>query len=243
MTGTQRISAALVEIGKLGAGQTASGPLIALGLEHLQRIFDSWGADHLVPHALLRTIEPLVSGTRDYTIGSGGTIDIVRPVRIERAGFVYDSTATDPLERPIAVLTDQEWAAIRQKTLDGSVLKGIFYDKAFSSAELGTISTYPTIDTANTQLVLYTRPAVVGYAALSDDLEFPPAYDDAIHYELSRRICRPLGRPMTADLLEDARRTFAAMTLANYQPAEVTLDPLVPGHHAGRADVRTGEPR
>jgi len=230
----------LAEIGALAAGTSASGALATLALQHLQRLFDAWGADKLVPFALVRTTQGLTSGTRDYTIGSGATIAIVRPVRIERAGFILDSTITDPIERPIAVYSDQEWAAIRLKTLDSDVVLGIFYDKAFDANERGTISTYPTVDVANTQLVLYTRPAVVGYTALSDDLEFPPAFDDAIHYELSRRLCRPLGRPLTQDLVDDARRTLAVLQLANYQPMELTLDPALPGMQQGGWDVRSG---
>src|SRR3990167_7387109 len=108
MTGTTRITRALIEIGALGAGQAASGALATLGLEHLQRIFDSWGAEPLLAHALIRTTKTLTSGTRDYTIGSGGAIDLIWPVRLARAGFVQDSTVTDPVERPIAVFTDQQ---------------------------------------------------------------------------------------------------------------------------------------
>jgi hypothetical protein len=219
----------LVEIGAVAFGQTPAGPLAALGLEHLQRLFNRWGADRLIPHALVRTTKALTSGTRDYTIGSGGDINLVRPTAIGRAGFVLNSTVTDPIEHPVEILSDQRWAEIPQKTLDGPVVEAIFYDHAFSSTSRGTISTYPTVNVANTQLVLYTKPAVVGYALLADDLEFPPPFDDAIHYDLARRLCRPLGRALTPEQLREANAAIAAVTLANYQPTELTLDPSLPG--------------
>lgn len=204
MTGTERVSRALGEIGVLGAGQTADGPLAQLALQHLQRMFDRWNAQRLMIPALLRTTKALTSGTRDYTIGSGGDIDIVRPESISKATIILDDTQTDDTEQPIVVYTDLQWAGIAQKTLDAASIEGIYYDHEFSSTERATIFTYPTIDHDDATLVLYTPKARTGYSVLTDDLEFPAAWDDAIHYELARRLCRPLGRPLTADLEADA---------------------------------------
>lgn len=229
MTGTARITAALGEIGVLGAGITASGPLAVLGLEHLQRLVDSWAAQRLLQLVLLRTPKTLTLGTRDYTIGSGGSINIVRPVTVARAGFILDTTATDPIEWPIRVFSDQEWAEIALKTLDRSTVDGIYFDRAFSSTERGTVSTYPTIDHANSQIVLYTPLAVVGYTALSDDLEFPPGYDDLLHYELANRLCNPLGKALTADQRDFLASARTVVKTANAIPVELRLDRSVPG--------------
>lgn len=215
MTGTERVSRALIEIGVLGAGQTAAGSLADLALQHLQRMFDRWAAQRLMIPAFLRTVVPLTSGTRDYTIGSGGDINIVRPESIFRATVILDDTQTDDTERPITVFTDGQWATIPQKTLDAASIEGIYYDHEFSSTERATISTYPTIDHDNASLVLYTPKARTGYSVITDDLEFPPAWDDAIHYELARRLCRPLGRPLTGDLVQDADDALRVVGAAN----------------------------
>lgn len=229
MTGTARISAALIEIGVLGAGQTAPGPLAVLGLEHLQRLVGSWGAIRSLQAVLLRTTKTLTLGTRDYTIGSGGAINIVRPSKIERAGFIMDSTVPDPIEWPIHVLTDQEWAEEAMKTLDGPTIAGVYFDQVFSSTERGTISTIPTIDHANTQLVLYTPLALVGYAALSDDLVFPPGVDDALHYSLASRLCNPLGKSLTAEQREFLSNAMTALKTVNARPVELRIPANVPG--------------
>lgn len=229
MTGTARVSAALIEIGVLGAGQTASGALAVLGLEHLQRLVDSWAAIRLLQAVLLRTPKTLTLGTRDYTIGSGGAINIVRPSTVERAGFILDSTVTDPIEWPIRVLSDQEWAEIRLKTLDAATVDGIYFDHAFSSTERGTISTYPTIAQANAQIVLYTPLAVVGYAALSDDLEFPPGVDDAIHYALASRLCNPLGKSLTPEQHDFLTNAMTTLKNVNARPVELRIPANVPG--------------
>lgn len=229
MTGTKRVTDALVEIGVLGLGQTAAGSMATLGLEHLQRLVDSWAAKRLLQGVLLRTAKTLTLGTRDYTMGSGGAINIVRPTKVERAGFIYDSTATDPTEIPIAVFSDQEWAEIRLKTLDAATVDGVYFDRAFSSTERGTVSTYPTIDRANTQIVLYTPLALVGYSALSDDLEFAPGMDDALHYSLAKRLCRPLGKQLTADQVSDMDDAMVVVKTVNNMPVELRIPDNVPG--------------
>jgi hypothetical protein len=232
MTGIARISAALREIGVLGAGQTASGANAAVALELLVDMMNEWAADSLTSHAQLRTVKALTSGTRDYTIGPTGDINIARPMGILRAGWIRDSTVDEPKETPIDVYTDQQWAGIRLKTHAASVLNGVYYDKAFSSSGRGTVSTYPTIDIDNVELVLYTHLAVVGPSDLASDLSFPPAYSRAIRLNLARELCGPMGRPLPEHLTgpnNAADGAKAVIRLANHKPVELTLDPSVPG--------------
>lgn len=220
MTGQVFVTNALAEIGFLGAGQTASSEDSAFALATFQRMLNGWGAERLTILALLRTTKTLVSGTRDYTIGSGGTINIVRPLWIDHATIILDNTATDPLELPVRIYTDAEWANLGLKTYDAASIEGIYYDHAFStSTSRGTISTYPTINISIAQLVLYTPQATVGYSTLAEDLTFAPGYEEALHYNLALRLCRPYGRPIDPDLKE-----MADVTLSRIKTANVRLD-------------------
>jgi hypothetical protein len=135
-------------IGFLGAGQVASSEDASFALDRLATHAERRGrAERLTILALLRTTKTLTSGTRDYTIGSGGAINIVRPVWIDHATIILDNTATDHLELPIRIFTDAEWANLGLKTYDSASIEGIYYDHAFStSTSRGTISTYPTIN-------------------------------------------------------------------------------------------------
>jgi hypothetical protein len=67
--------------------------------------------------------------------------------------------------------------------------------------------------------VLYTPQATVGYTALTDDLTFAPGYEEALHYNLALRLCRPYGRPIDPDLKE-----MADTTLSRIKSANVRLD-------------------
>jgi hypothetical protein len=239
MTGLARVTLALQEIGVVGAGQTPTSEDATFALGVLQRMFTGWAAERLMVPSILRTVVSLVSGTRDYTIGSGGDIAIVRPVSIFRARVVLDSTLDPPVESPIAVFDDAQWAAVASKTLEAGAIDGVYYDHAFSSTERGTISTYPTINVSGVQLVLYTPQAVVGYVTLTEDLAFPPAWDDAVLYRLARKLCRPFGRTVTPDLERDERDAIAVVKRTNLRPDELSCGPMFTGGVAG--NIYTGE--
>lgn len=223
MTGTQHVERALQEIGFLGAGQAASAEDASFALTVSQRMFNAWAAERLTIVSILRTTKTLTSGTRDYTIGSGGSINIVRPLWIDHAAIILDNTATTVQELPIRLYTDDEWALVGQKTLASATLEGIYFDRAFNSSGLGTISTYPTINIAIASLALYTPKATVGYTALTDDVTFAPGYEEAVHYQLARRLCRPYGRPLTPDLIEDADESLRRIKFANVELSPVPV--------------------
>jgi hypothetical protein len=58
----------------------------------------------------------------------------------------------------------------------------------------------------------------VGYTALTDDLTFAPGYEEALHYNLALRLCRPYGRPIDPDLKE------GETALSRIKSANVRLD-------------------
>jgi hypothetical protein len=223
MTGSELASRVLGEIGVLGAGQTPSAEDATVVLQAAGRLFGVWATERLTVINQLRTTKALTSGTRDYTIGTSGDINIARPIGIDHATVILDNTATDPLELPIRVFTEDQWAGIGQKTLDSASIEGIFYDAAFSSAARGTISTFPTINISTATLVLYTPKATVGWTALTDDLVFPPGYEEAIHYGVSVRCCRPFGRQVTRDLQTQAETAESAIKTVNVRMSDLAV--------------------
>lgn len=242
MKASQFIANALGEIGVVGLGQTPSGEAKTLALTILQRLVNSKGAERLALYELLRTVKALTLGTRDYTIGTGGSINIVRPLWIDRATFIQDSTATDPYEIPIGVYSEQDWQSVRQKTLDAAILYGVYFDHGLTSvaSPVGTISTYPTISIANTQVVLYTPKAVVAFVdADVTDYAFPPGYEEAYHFELSYQLQRPFGKPADAELKTQRDDAWTRVYRTNVRPRIVGPDAGVPVGRRGVWNVKT----
>ena len=148
---------------------------------------DSLGTQRLTIYLLTRTAHTLTSGTASYTIGTGGTINIVRPLWIERAGLITNTADSTPTEIPVRVLTDDERARIAQKTLQSSYTTGIWYDHNWS-AGLARIFVYPIPNVGTTQLVIYTPTAITEFADQSTNYTFPPGYRRAIRYNLAMEL-------------------------------------------------------
>ena len=191
-TGLQLLTRALQEVGVLAGGEVPSGQEQSDAQVIAQRIVDSMGAERLAMFERLRTVGTLVSGPRDYSIGPPAPapeFPITRPRWIDPATFIQDSTASDPIETPVEILTDERWAALRQKTFDGGIVTAMYYDRP------GGISIYPTVNIGNTRLVLYTPLAVTGFSSLATIYTFPPGYDEAWHFELAYQLCGPFAVP------------------------------------------------
>lgn len=192
----------------------------------LNRWIDALGTQRQTIYFLTRTTLTLVSGTASYTIGTGGTINIARPLWIDHAGLVIDTSASTVSEVTIRVLTDDEYARWSQKTLQSSLAAAIWYDHNWS-AGLGLIRPLPIPNVGTTQLVLYTPTAIVQFADQSTDYTFPPGYQRAIVHNLAQELTAyyPAAQPppmlgkLAADSLLDIKR-------GNLRLEHVVIPPL-----------------
>lgn len=212
------------------AGGTGEAPTDAEAqdaLAWLNSLIDAWGLTSLTKHFLRRTATTLTASTASYTIGTGGTINIVRPVEIRNAGLILDRTAATPVEVRIAVLTDDEYARWPQKTLETTYPLGVWYDRNWS-AGLGRVYPLPIPDNGNTQLILYTLDAIAEFADLTTDYTFPPGYEEAFEYNLAVRLATPFGREVPEFVAMQARASLAAVKRANQRLAVVDVDPTIP---------------
>ena len=191
----------------------------------LNRWVDWLGTQRQTIYFLTRTAHTLTASTASYTIGSGGTIDIARPVWLDHAGLVIDTGASPVTEVPIRVLTEDEYQSWSQKALTSSLSGAVYYDHNWS-AGLGRVYPLPIPDVGTTQLVLYTPTAITEFANQSTDYTFPPGYARAITYNLAGELTAyyPAATPppnlatLAADSLADVKR-------ANFRPDHLVFDP------------------
>lgn len=215
-----------------GSGEAATADESNDALDWLNSMIDAWALKELTKYFLRRTTQTLTSGTASYTIGTDGTINIIRPTELRFAGLILDTGATTLVERPIDVMTDERYAAWPQKTLQTTYVTGIWYDRNWS-AGLGTIYVLPIPDVGTTRLVLYTPVAIAEFADLSTDYTFPPAYEEAIEYNLAKRLAIPFGRALPPSVDEIAKGSLALIERSNVQLREVTVDPTMPRARGG----------
>lgn len=240
MTALTLITSALRSIGVAATGETLTSDEATDGLARLNEWIDAMGAEGLTIFKQLRTAHTLTATTASYTIGTGGVINIARPVQIDRANLVIDTAATTPTEVPIAVFTDQQWAAISQKTLTAALIQGIYYDYGWT-AGLGIIYPWPIPTVSTIQLVIYTPVALTELATTATTFTGPPGYLRFYRTNLAVELAPEYGVSVPDTLLEAARESKAAVKRMNTRLSDLAIDPLW-ARTVGWYDITTDGP-
>lgn len=222
------ITGAMTDLGVLAAEETASNEDAADVFTVLNMMADALGVERLTMYQIVRTVKTLTASTASYTIGTGGSINIVRPTWIDRAGIVIDNTASPPTEIPITVLTDQEYARWPQKALTNTQSQAVYYDHSWS-AGLGLVYPLPIPTVSTTQLVLYAPSVAVAQFAdqSTTDYTFPPGYARAIRKNLALEIAPMFKAEPSPLLMKQAEESKKAIKRANVRPVTLTIDPAL----------------
>lgn len=168
------ITAALQDLGIVEAGESPASDDSALALARVNEWIDGLANEGLTIYTRLRTTWT-ITGAASYTVGSGATINVVRPVSPEAIKAIgYQDTSVSPtLERLLPLLTEDAYAAIPQKALTGVYPQAFYYNPTLTT---GTLTQYPLPTSATLQGVMYTETALAEFAALTTTFTLPPGY-------------------------------------------------------------------
>ena len=212
---------ALREIGVLGEDEVMSAAQGQFALLRFQNQIDAWAADRLTLSVQSRTSITWPTSTSTQTIGPSGDIDTQRPVWINNLTYVIPGTAPE-VEVIMAPMDQDSYAVQSIKALQSQLPLQFFYQTSIDTV-LGSLYLWPQ-PAQELTLYLYAPQAVTVPVTLDDTLLGPPGYQDAFMYQLAKRLCRPFGRPVTPDLLQDAREAWAVMKRPNVEPGLVSVD-------------------
>jgi hypothetical protein len=229
-------------------GRAGRAPSIDQFLEAMaifNRMVASWSAVRLNIFQLLISQFAFVAGRQMYTIGPGGTgpywlgtqsaAGAVRPSRIARANLFISSNPT-PVRRPIGILEAEAWADKRVQQVAGPPSQ-LYNDRA---SPVSTLYAWPIPDQSY-PFELYTWSAIAQATALSNQILLPPEYEEAIVYQLARRIP---GAQLSAQDMEIGRRAVMVLQSLNTKSPRLSNDAAGLGGGGRRADFNwaTGEP-
>ena len=244
MTANDLIERTLKTIGVLASGETPSAGDAADAFVILNGMVDSWGTQRLTVYTTARTAFDLTASTQDYTIGTGGTFNIARPVWIVAASIIPDKDASSAqkIELPItSALNTTEWQQVAIKGTTSTYPLEFYYDKAWT-AGLATISVWAVPSTSSSQLALYTPTALVQFADRTTDYTFPPGYEEALRYQLAMRLAPEFGRSISQEVHALAQDTFGNIKRANGSMETLGIDAALSAK-GGRYDWRTDQYR
>lgn len=125
----------LLEAGVLGVGQTALDQDINDAFNRLQRMIAVWQKNRwLVPS--LQDIQITANGSKFYTVGLGGDINIIPPSDVKGGYVIQRNTGQTPVSLPLKkIFSYENYIQITVKDLV-SLPTRFFYDNAYPIAKL-----------------------------------------------------------------------------------------------------------
>lgn len=183
MTADSVVLLALRTLGIYQPGQALSAVDGQLGRQLLAEMIDNWNTQQLTVLVQDRLVFDLVAdqGSPDnpYTIGPGGDFDTgtaARPVEIRAATILLNGTSPYPVEIPLAILSDDQYAALQIKSITSPIPQSLYYQP---TVPLGSITLWNVPNTAENDLVLYVDKLTAAFTGTDVAYTCPPGYAKA----------------------------------------------------------------
>lgn len=158
--------------------------------------------------------------TNPYTIGPSGDFNTTRPHVIEQAALLLTQAQPDPVEVPLAILTNDAYDAIQVKDLSNLQPTGLFYQPTYASG-LGSIYLWPVPNVAYNELVIYRLSQMATFTSLSASVDLPPGADEMLVYNMAMRLAAPYGKVCPPDVMNLAAITMRTFKRGNNKLADV----------------------
>jgi len=180
-------------------------------LEALSGMIDSWSNDSLLIYTMNPYTFNTVAGVQTYTLGPGGVWDIERPMKIAQANIHYTAAGSQPVDMPIALANDAQWASISVKSIQTSI-PIVLYDNG--NYPLRTIYIYPVPSQAQV-LNLWLWQPLLNFVDLDEEVSFPPGYERAIRYCLAIEVSPEFGKNVSEPIISIAVSSKAELKSMN----------------------------
>lgn len=188
MTPNTLINLALKMTGVLGVGQTASAEDTNDSFSVLNMMLAQWQRKRwLIWH--LVDVSCASTGAVSYTIGTGANFNVARPDRIESGFFRQTITAApNQVDYPMTLISSrEEYNRIALKQLS-TFPEYCFYDSAYPT---GTLYFWPVPQASQFEMHLSLKEQLTQFTSLSQTINLPAEYQEAIMYNLAGRL-RPM---------------------------------------------------
>ena len=203
--------------------RSPSGADDAEALLALNNMIGSWSVDVVIPFVTRESFN-LVVGQAEYTIGSGGDFDTVRPMSIANA-YLEDS---DGYSYPLKLVAAKDYNKVGTKTLEGRP-KSLYFIPEYSLAKIIFNKEADEIYTAYFEFIKH----LTEFAAIGTTVALPNEYKEALVYNLAIRLAENNSVELSQSVILLAQTTYLALsrlTAVNKMP------PMA------RFDFGTGEP-
>lgn len=208
------ITDGLETLGVYAAGESISGADVSRCMVILNDMLDSWSNEALTCFAISEQSFPVVVGQSQYTIGPGGNINTIRPIRVLAGPGTAYLLDTNNNRYPVRVVPQDQWNLIWNLTSVTSNLPDtLFYDPQFP---LGIINIFPSPNTGGMTIFFDSYLTLTSFPDLSTDITFPPGYRLAVvkNFAVAAKPYFTSG-PLDPDLMRQALESKANIKRSN----------------------------
>lgn len=224
------ITGALRKIGQYSPGEVLSSEDANDTLDILNGFLDYLSTQHFAVYNNVETVVTLTNGKSSYTVGTGGDINIERPLRITEA-FTRITTGISPVDFDCAVWPLEKYSKISIKNLPGPWPKMVYYNTSYPLAQLYL---WPVPNGA-AELHLFSDQ-VLSNLALTDLLNLPRGYFLWLQYELAELLAPEYGVPVPPAVAKASARIRAGIKSLNARPQpEAPVDGAIVATHGNDA--------
>lgn len=245
-TALTRITRAFKLLNVFQAGATIPPDDAQDAFDILNDMIRGWTLDALLTPVQSREVFPLQAGkgspANPYTIGAGGNLNTARPPMagsLTGVGLQLNASVP-PVEIPRAVYNDAAYTAIAIKALTSTLFTGAYYDPTYAGG-LGSLYLWPVPTDLTNSLVLYRRQPLTAFVSLTAVYDLPEGTEEAIDYNLARRLKGPYGRTMSADDLLFAEGSLSRLRHANVDITDLACDPVYLGRVGAGYNIETDQ--
>ena len=196
-------------------------------LDCLNGLIDQWNANQ----AVIYTQDfHLVSPTNGvFTIGPGADIDIPsRPAELDSVFCRMNASSANPIDIPMVVLNASEYSDVRSKAVTSAYPRYIYMNGDWP---VGTAYLWPVAD-GDYQVSVLVNHTLSSTVSLDDTCNLPPAYRQALRYELACVLAPEYGKEASASVQTQA---YKAKNLISIQNTDIDrLDYDIRGTSGGR---------
>lgn len=220
-TALEIIGDALSLTNSVGVDQTLTADEVSDSLRAFNDLLEIFSTQNLAVYGSANESFNTAVGTSTYTIGSGGTWNTTRPVRINAPAY----STYNGVSYPLLPMSQEQYNLISNKTQTQAYPDFFLYINDFP---LGQVLVWP-VPSAVTPLTFSTDRVLTAISSAGAALSFPPGYAMAFKYKLAVMLAPLFGKKMRdyPDVVSIANSTFGDICRANIQQKYLTYDPAL----------------
>lgn len=209
----------IINFAAKNAGMLAQGQTLPQGQANdiftmLNAMIGQWAAKRWLIYHLVN-VTATATGAVSYTVGPTGAFNVAaRPTGLE-AAFVSQNPGTpQQIDTPLEILQSREdYNRIAMKSLV-SLPYYLFYDAGYP---LGTIYPWPAPNATLYSLTLTLKMPLGAFTSLSQDINLPAEYQEALIYNLAARLCPFFQKEADPSIIGLAKAALGTIRSANTQ--------------------------